>query len=157
MRELILFVFSASLLFGRLGENRTELVERLGAVRLESRHSVIAQGEISPLGPSLFFEKDGWRVQCDLIEGRCARITYAKKGEWTPAQITTLLENNAQGARWREDADSNKMIRKWTRPHQAAAKWEFTGNLQLVAPAYLRAKEQREEELRRKATEQPKL
>jgi len=157
MKLLILFLVLISPVFARLGENQDELVARLGQVKLESKHYITAQGQISPLGPALFFEKDQWNIQCDLIDGRCAKITYTKPGEWTPEQISTLLQNNAQGLPWREPSDSNKMIRKWTRSDGGTAKWQFTGSMELISKTYLAAKARREGELKSKARQQPDL
>jgi hypothetical protein len=157
MRHVLLFFALLTAAYGRLGENRAELVTRLGQVKLESKHFIAAQGQISPLGPALFFEKDQWGIQCDMVDGRCAKITYQKKGDWTPDQIATLLQNNAQAKNWTEGYDSNKMIRKWTRQDGATARWQFTGTMEFVSPAYMAAKARREAELKAAAEKRPNL
>jgi hypothetical protein len=157
MRYVFLFLALLTAAYARLGENRAELVTRLGPVKLESKHFIAAQGQLSPLGPALFFEKDQWGIQCDMVDGRCAKITYNKKGEWTPDQIATLLQNNAQNKRWTEDHDSNKMIRKWTRQDGATAQWKFIGSMEFESPAYKEAKARREAELKAAAEKRPNL
>ncbi|MBL9192561.1 MAG: hypothetical protein JNJ82_09390, partial [Opitutaceae bacterium] len=108
MRALYIVVifFLATPLFGRLGDTKAELVERLGPVRTTSKHFVIAQGKIIPLGPNYSFQKDGWMIECDLIDDRCARLRYYKKGDWTEEQLTVLLSNNAGAGRWSEKKTS---------------------------------------------------
>ena len=157
MKLAVLFLMLVAVAYARLGETRDELVARLGRVRTESHHSVIAQGAISPLGPALFFHKDQWHIQCDLAAGRCARITYTKKGEWTEAQFGTLLENNSQGKKWNEAQGSSRMIRKWRRNDGASAKWQFTGAMEIISPEYEKAKAAREAELAKKAKAKPDL
>jgi hypothetical protein len=156
-RLLILLLSFYAVAFARLDENRSELIARLGSVQTQSAHSVIAQGQISKLGPTFFFKKDQWFIQCDMIDDHCARIRYNKKGEWTAEQITTLLENNTGGREWREVPDKNKMIRKWIRSDDATATWKFTGVMEFVSPAYTAAKEKREAELKSRAQEKPDL
>ena len=116
-----------------------------------------AQGQIVPLGPALFFEKDQWSMQCDMVNGRCAKITYSKKGEWTAAQISTLIQNNAQGHAWTEARDSTKMIRKWARADSGTARWQFTGSMEFISSDYLRVKTEMESALKSKAQEKPRL
>lgn len=157
MRTVLLLFFLITPLYARLGENRAELTTRLGKVSSEAKHVVVTQGQIVPLGPTLFFNKDQWHIQCDLVKERCAKITYAKKGEWTAEQISTLMQNNAQKHQWIEDKDSNKMIRQWTRSDGGRAKWLFTGSLEILSPEYIRAKEEVELALKTKAQEKPNL
>jgi hypothetical protein len=137
--KVVGFLMLASCAFARLGEDRDQLVVRLGPVKQESKHFVVTQGRIEPLGPALFFQKDDWFIQCDLVGSNCARITYSRKGEWTAEQIATLLADNSQGQSWVETKDSNKMIRKWSRQDGGSAVWNFAGSLQLVSGSYLRA------------------
>jgi len=157
IRGTLLFLALLAAAYARLGESREELVARLGRVRLESQHFITAQRQLSPLGPALFFEKDQWGIQCDMVDGRCARITYQKKGIWTPEQITMLLQNNAQNQKWSETRDSAKTIRKWVRSDSGTARWLFTGSMEFVSPAYLAAKARREAELKALAERKPDL
>lgn len=157
MRTVLLLFILIAPLYARLGENRAELTARLGSVRSESKHFVTAQGQIVPLGPALFFNKDQWHIQCDLVKERCAKITYSKKGEWTAEQISTLMQNNAQKQQWIEDKNSNEMIRQWTRSDGGKAKWLFTGSLEILSPEYIRAKAEWELALTTKAQEKPNL
>ena len=96
-------------------------------------------------------------MQCDMVNERCAKITYTKKGEWTAEQFTTLIQNNAQGHAWSEARDSTKMIRKWNRTDGGTAKWQFTGSMEVVSSDYIRAKANREATLKSKAQEKPNL
>jgi len=157
MKYLIAFLIFVSSVHARLGDGRNDLISRLGPVRSESKHFVVAQGQISPLGPALFFEKDQWSIQCNLVSDRCVKITYTKKGDWTPEQITTLLKNNSQESTWSEARDSTKMIRKWIRKDGGTAKWQFTGSMELVSPFYIAAKAHRESDLKSKAEKKPDL
>lgn len=157
IKYIPLFLLLLSTSHARLGENREELVSRLGHVQTESKHVVLAQGKSSPLGPELSFRKDQGLIQCDMVAGCCARIKYTKRGDWTPDQIATLLKNNAQGALWAEAQDSTKMNRKWHRRDGGLATWKFTGEMQLLSPAYLKAKAQREAELKSEAQKMPDL
>ena len=147
----------ATPLFARLGDTKAELVERLGPVRTTSKHFVTAQGKIIPLGPNHSFQKDGWMIECDLIDDRCARIRYYKKGEWTEQQLTVLLTNNAASGRWSETKASTKMIRDWVRSDRATATWKFTGVLEVTSPAYLTAKANLEAKAKSDATKLPSL
>lgn len=157
MKYWFVYLASVSCIYARLGDDRDALVSRLGPVRLESKHSLIAQGQISELGPALFFEKDLWQIQCDMVDGHCVHVTYSKKGDWTAEQIKTLLQNNAQSSMWSEARDSTKMVRKWQRKDGGTAKWQFTGSMEFISPAYLQAKVRREAELKSKAEKKPDL
>ncbi len=147
----------ATPLFGRLGDTKAELVERLGPVRTTSTHFVTAQGKIIPLGPNHSFQKDGWMIECDLIDDRCARIRYHKKGEWTKQQLALLLTNNAESGRWSETKGSTKMIREWLRSDKARATWKFTGVLEITSPAYLAAGAKVQTQAKSDATKLPSL
>ena len=147
----------AAPLFGRLGDTKAELVERLGPVRTTSKHVVIAQGKIIPLGPNHSFQKDGWMIECDLIDDRCSRIRYHKNGEWTEQQLTLLLTNNAESGRWGETKASTKMIREWVRSDRARATWKFTGVLEITSPAYLAAEAKVQTQAKSDATKLPGL
>ena len=103
----------ATPLFGRLGDTKAALVERFGPVRTTSKHVVIAQGKIIPLGPNHSFQKEGWMIECELIDDRRARIRYHKTGEWTEQQLTLLLSNDAGAGRWIETKASTNVIREW--------------------------------------------
>ena len=84
-----------------------------------------------------------WSIGCDLIDGRCARIGYSKRGEWTEAHILTVLNANAQGAKWTENSGNpsvGKMVRNWKRDDSAEAEWSFVNGMSVTTPAYNRAK-----------------
>lgn len=147
----------ATPLFGRLGDTKAELIERLGPVRTTSKHFVTAQGKIIPLGPNYSFQKDGWMIECDLIDDRCARIRYHKKGEWTEQQLTLLLTNNAESGRWSETKASTKMIREWLRSDRSRATWKFTGVLEITSLAYLAAEANAQAQAKSDATKLPNL
>ena len=147
----------ATPLFARLGDTKAELVERLGPVRTTSKHFVTAQGKIIPLGPNYSFQKDGWMIECDLIDDRCARIRYHKKGEWTEQQVTLLLSNNAESKPWSETKASTKMIREWLRSDRATATWKFTGVLEISSPVYLAAEARVQAQAKSDATKLPSL
>jgi hypothetical protein len=154
---LVAILFLAAPLFGRLGDTKAELVERLGPVRTTSKHFVTAQGKIIPLGPNHSFQKDGWMIECDMIDDRCARIRYHKKGELTEKQLTLLLTKNAGSGRWSETKASTKMIREWLRSDRATATWKFTGVLEISSPVYLAAEARVQAQAKSDATKLPSL
>ena len=157
MKIALLFLALVSCSYARLGEGREELVTRLGSVQSESQHFMTAQGQITALGPALFFKKDQWRIQCSMVDGHCASIAYSKTGDWTAEQIAIILDNNAQGGKWTERRDSTKMVRSWTRKDGGSATWKFTGAIELTSPAYFAASARREAELKAKAEKKPEL
>ena len=125
----------ATPLFGRLGDTKAALVERFGPVRTTSKHVVIAQGKIIPLGPNHSFQKEGWMIECELIDDRRARIRYHKTGEWTEQQLTLLLSNDAGAGRWIETKASTNVIREWVQSDRATATWRFPSVLEIASPA----------------------
>src|SRR5438874_1394864 len=97
---IVLFLSAATLAQARLGETEKQLVERFGAPGSRSRHSIIAQGRIWELGPTLNFKQNDWQISCDLVDERVVRIQYQKVGEWTEDQIQAVLNSNSQGDKW---------------------------------------------------------
>ena len=69
------------------------------------------------MGPSLSFKQEDWTISSDLVDGRCVRIHYSKRGDWTEEQIRMVLAYNSQGGMWTENPKAGvaKLIRKWKR------------------------------------------
>ena len=157
MKYLTIFLLLAISAFARLGETPDEISARVGRNTLESKHYIPVQGKMVPLGRTLFFQKEEWGIQCDLIDQKCGRITYTKKGDWTEAQKQDLLVSNAQTAKWIEAKDSNKMIRKWNRSDGGFAEWKFTGEMIITSYSYVLAKNVLEKSLNLRSKELPGL
>lgn len=142
MKWMLVVAALTSGLSARVGETEPELIKRFGQPRSRSKHVVSAQGRIWDLGPTLFFKDADWTIISDLVDGRCARIRYSKVGEWTEEHFATVLNANAQGETWtaKSDGRNKKLLREWKRSDGATAQWIATTGLQIVVPAYVRAK-----------------
>lgn len=162
MRPLILFLYLlllTSTSYARLGETENQLIERFGAPVLRAKHQIIAQGKMIDLGPRLLFREGDWRIACDLIDGKCARITYTKPGDWTEDQVQLVLSNNAQGAKWSETSKPGaaKMLRDWKRSDGSVARWSRPEGFTVTWDFYLKAKARAEERARVEASRKPKI
>lgn len=126
----------------RVGETEKELIARFGNPVSRSTHAIMAQGKMWVLGPQLNFTQDDWRISCDIVDGRVARESYGKAGEWTEEQFRTVLTANAQGERWTEItvAAEKPVIRRWRRVDGATVVWMNGSGVTVVVPAYDRAK-----------------
>lgn len=142
----------------RLGESESEAVKRFGAPTGRTNHSIIAQGRIITLGPVLNFRQDDWSISCDFIDGRCVRISYDKRGDWTEDQIRLVLNSNTQGAQWTETTKPSMKTfqRKWRRIDGSTATWT-QGGMSLVWDAYNKAKAKAEETAAVAAKQKPKI
>jgi hypothetical protein len=161
MKQLLLLALLISLplhAVARLGETETELVKRFGPPTGTSKHSIIAQGKMIALGPTMDFRQDDWSIQCDLIDSRCVRINYHKRGEWSEDQIQLVLNSNGQGATWTETSKSSmkKLHRAWRRADGSTATWQM-GSMSLVWDAYNKAKARAEERAKNEAKQKPKI
>ena len=77
-----------------------ELITRFGDPTARSHHVVFAQGKLIEMGPILNFRKADWNISCDLVDGRCMRISHSKPGDWSEDQIQFVLAANSQGVKW---------------------------------------------------------
>lgn len=143
----------------RLGETERQLIERFGEPESRTRHSIHAQGKFIDLGPKLVFREGDWRIACDLIDGKCVRIDYTKRGDWTEDQLQLVLNSNAQGAKWTETGKRSiaRMIREWRRSDGSTAKWSKPQGFTLTWDAYEKAKARAEERARVEASRKPKI
>ena len=155
--KFILFVLLLTTAQARLGDREEEMIERFGKPTSRSKHWVHAQGKSFELGPKLTFNQDDWFISCDLIDGRCVRISYSKPGDWTEDHIRTVLTANAQGAIWKENSRNPKMRRDWSRSDGSTAAWSVIGGMDLTWDAYNKAKATVEERARVAAKKKPKL
>ncbi len=161
LRLVIVLLISACglTLHARLGETEAELIQRFGKPTLTGKDTIIAQGQIIPLGVSHTFKQDDWLIMVTVIDDRCAKIKYYHRGEWTEEQFQTVLTANAQGAKWKDISTpaSSKMIRKWQREDRGSALWQSTEGIVLQNPAYDRAKAELEAKAKSKARQIPKI
>jgi hypothetical protein len=155
--QFVLFALLLTTAEARLGDNEAEMIERFGNPTSRSKHWVHAQGKRYEMGPKLTFKQDDWFISCDLIDGRCVRISYAKPGDWTEEHIRTVLTANAQGAIWTEKSLNRKMRREWTRSDGSTAAWGGMGGMDLVWDAYNKAKATVEERAKVEAKKKPKI
>jgi hypothetical protein len=155
----VCFFLGASLLaHARLGETEAEMIARFGQPALRGKHSTIAQGKSWDLGPSFYFKQDDWQIHCDLVDGRCVRIRYGKKGDWTDEQFQLVLAYNSQGTKWTENSKpGSKSVRSWKRSDGATADWIKGGNMKMTVPAYDRAKEVVEAKAKAEASKKPRV
>lgn len=152
-------VVNVAVAHARLGETEAEMVKRFGAPAMRSKHSTFAQGKSLEMGPTLYFRQDDWSIGCDLVDGRCVRIAYSKPGEWTTEQISLVLAYNSQGASWSETGKPGtaSFARSWKRADGATAEWKRGSGMQMVVPAYERAKKTVEAKAKAAASAKPKI
>jgi hypothetical protein len=143
----------------RLGDTEAELVERFGKPTMHSKHFIFAQGKQREMGPTLHFRLDEWSISCDLVDGRCMRIGYAKPGGWTEDQIRLVLSTNSQGAAWTETSKPMiaKLQRSWHRSDGSMANWNLGQGMNLVWNAYNVAKVKLEEQAKVEGMKKPKI
>jgi hypothetical protein len=155
------FVFGllAVMASARLGDTEAELVKRFGPTTGRSKHSIMAQGKLREMGPVLNFRQDDWSISCDLVDGRCMRISYAKPGDWSEDQIQLVLSTNSQGAAWTETSKPSiaKLQRTWRRSDGSTADWFKNRSIDLVWNAYNVAKAKLEERAKVESMKKPKL
>lgn len=155
----LMTLIAGTLANARLGESEAELIQRFGEPAARSKHIVMTQGKILEMGPTLRFYQGDWVISCDLVEGRCMRISYSKKGDWTEPQIQLVLNSNSQGATWTETTKPMivKLQREWKRADASTAIWQMSGGMTLVWDAYIKAKTALEERARVEAAKKPKI
>lgn len=126
---------------------------------MHAQHNIISQGKIIPLGPQLHFREGDWRITCDMINGRCMRINYAKRGDWTEEQYQTILSANSQASPWTDTSTKSisKLQRTWRRADGSAAKWAAGIGMTLTWDAYRKAKAKAEDRARVEASRKPKI
>lgn len=155
---LLLFLLP-TLALARLGETEAQLTARFGPAVSRAKETTIAQGKFVEFGLKLTYRQNDWQIECALIDGRSARETYYKPGEWTDDQFTTVLTANGQGARWTDLSKelTRKLARDWRRADGATASWKMTGSLCVTHPAYVRAKDLAEAKAKAAASRLPKI
>jgi hypothetical protein len=157
---LCLALLSVGVAHARLGETEAEMIARFGPPAHRGQHTAHAQGKNWDLGPSLSFKQDDWNIGCDLIDGRCVRVSYQKRGEWTEEQTQLVLSYNSQGGKWTETTKSpsmKKLARSWRRSDGATAGWTSTGGMKMEVPAYERAKQVIEAKAKAEVSKKPKI
>lgn len=124
---LVAFVAPAH---ARIGDTESQLKDRFGrpVSREDGRNA------------SLTFVFSEWIVTCDMIDGVCARIGYAKIGEWSEEVFEKLLVANGERSSWTDLTAPNlkKLQRKWKRDDGTLAHW-VAGCLVITSPRYEKA------------------
>jgi len=156
---LLIFCSVLGAAHARLGDTEAELVKRFGEPTLRSTHSIFAQGKRREMGPVLYFKQEDWSISCDLVDGRCMRISYSKPGDWSEDQIQLVLSTNSQGAAWTETSKLSiaKLQRTWRRSDGSTAEWFKNRSMDLVWNAYNVAKKKLEEQAKVEGMKKPKI
>ncbi len=156
---LMFVITCASGAYGRLGETEAELVRRFGQPLTNGQETLVSEGRITKLWPQKTYRQDDWEIRCDMVDERCARIRYTKRGEWTEEQLQTVLNSNAQGATWSDVSRPSvrKLAREWKRADSATAVWKAGVGMTLTSPAYARAKEIAEAKVKAQSRQVPKI
>jgi hypothetical protein len=157
--RFLLIACLASVAQARLGETEAQMVARFGKPTLRTTHTVHSQGKSWDLGPSFHFRQDDWTIQCDLIDARCVRVVYGKRGEWTDEQLEMVLAYNSQGLKWERlpKPGFEKNLRSWKRSDGATADWNWVNGMKLTVPAYDRAKQTLEAKAKAGVSGKPKI
>lgn len=163
MRKSLLLAFlalSPALAQARLGEPLARLVERFGEPTLvqKEQHLTAAAGRFFDLCDLYVFTQETWKIRVWIVDGRSAKESYSKTGEWTAEHVQTVLTANAQGAQWKEtgNPDAAKYIREWRRADGGTASWSPNG-MTVTHPAYERNKAKKEAEAKAAAGRAPKI
>lgn len=164
MKRLFVLVcfagLSAAPAHARLGETLAQLQERFGkptAIRKEKFFSSSGHKFVE-IGNCYNFRDGDWAIDVVIIEGRSSKESYQKKGEWTDAQVQTVLNANSQGAGWTEKKTGiSKVLREWGRADGATARWQQSLSLTVVHPAYERQMVKKEAEAKAEASRPPRI
>jgi hypothetical protein len=159
-RYVSLVLLAAPLLvFAHLGDTEQQLVTRFGPPLSRGRDIAISQGKFIEFGSKLAFKEGEWTIECIVIDGRCARTTYSKPGEWSEDQLTAVLASNSQGERWTDNSKEmvRKLARDWRRSDGATATWRMGVSMVVTNPTYDRAKQEIETRAKADATRIPNL
>lgn len=158
LTTICILCFSAHAV-ARLGETESELIARFGTPTGRSSHSIFAQGKRIDMGPVIVFRQDEWSISCDLVDGKCMRISYSKPGDWSEDQIRLVLNTNTQGASWTETSKPSiaRLQRTWKRIDGSTATWQLGSGMSLVWDAYNVKKAAVEERAKVEARKKPKI
>lgn len=131
LASAFLLLFLAAPAWARIGESEAQLTKRYGTPIRQ------ASGAIR----NLTYSFDGWLVTCDLADGVCVRVCYAKSGEWTEETFDKLLGANGALAGWSDCGSANlkNLLRTWKRDDGTVANW-VVGSLSVTSPRYEKAK-----------------
>jgi hypothetical protein len=121
---LLSFNFVGGTAFARLGETADQLEKRFGpAAPYKPAAQVVSQGHVYPYGQILNFSSGDWSVSCTMINGICEQITYQKRGDFTEEQISTILNNEAQGSKWTESTSYKTVVDSLFMPTFHVREW----------------------------------
>lgn len=144
----------------RLGDSEAELLKRFGDPIRRSGHMISAQGKSYEMGRRFIFKQDDWTITCIVVDGRCMKIQYGKRGDWTEEQFQLVLSANSQGTAWTETSKASvaKMLRSWKRSDGSIAQWSKPeGSIELTWSAYDRAKAAVETRAKAESSKKPKI
>ena len=146
MRRIALLLALVGLVLGgtrseaRIGDTEGQLVTRFGAVQSRRAERIMESGRVYVLGERVVLKPEGWRITAVLINGHCAKITYAKSGRWTETQYDELLSENADRWAWQEiPGEVPKWQRTWQRSDGLVAKWMYASGFAIEGRAFVDA------------------
>ncbi len=153
------FIACVPFAHARLGETEAELAQRFGKPMSVGKELIAAQGKFIEIGTSCTYQQDDWIIQAVMIDGRCAKILYYKKGEWTEEQYNAVLASNAQGRKWRDTSkpDFKKVMREWRRDDKGLAIWQGPVGMTVTNPIYDQTKAAFEARAKSEAHKTPNL
>lgn len=156
---VLLVLLAASPASARLGETEAQLKARFGEPTMRGQHRISAQGKLRELGYLLYFRQEDWSITCTVVDGRCMKISYSKRGDWTEEQIRTVLNSNTQSAAWKEVTRPSVATfrRDWRRSDGSSAVWSKGTGFDLTWSAYDVAKAKLEEQARVEAAKKPRI
>lgn len=164
MNHLLFPIGIASLIaptaHARLGETLAQLQERFGEpTSIHKEQFFSASGsKFVEIGSRHTFRDGDWQIDAVIIEGRSSKESYQKRGQWTDAQVETVLNANSQGAAWTETKPGpSKISREWRRADGGTAHWQQSLSLTVVHPAYERQKVKKEAEAKANASRPPRI
>jgi hypothetical protein len=111
--------------FARLSETPEQLAHRFGpAAPLVRNATTYFQGHTYPIGSILSFSAEDWSIECTIVDGVCAQITYRKTGDFTDEQLTTILTNESEGSKWSEQTTFTTVVDSYFVPQAHVREWK---------------------------------
>ena len=139
---LAFFLQFASISHAQIGETEAELVERFGFVQERKPERALEEGRVFVIGERIVLKRDRWRITAVMVDGRCAKISYARNGAWTEQHYADLLSTNANNGEWREVSGSAPNWRRaWQRSDGIIAHWKYAGGLVIEGESFVEARE----------------
>jgi hypothetical protein len=122
---LLLTLGLGSTAWARLGETLEQLQARLGPpAQNQGIARVLVNGKWYPFGQILDFSKGGWSIECEMVNGVCRKIRYIKNAPFTDDDITSILNNEAQGSKWTQSVSTTTLIDGLFMPQMKVREWK---------------------------------